>query len=333
VDTDLRSLKACGEGLSEKLPILCLGEKHFRGFGSGGDVERIRKIAEENDLYFQTLFENRRFVVFLTALGGGVGNGLIARMAGAARRGGALVLVVATLPFEFEGHERSSEALRCVRNIQTIADGVVTLPNDLLFQVLPPEATVQEAFAQSNEWVCTLLNYVLTPTLSSSADGEIFARLLSIRPEILFFAWGVGKDTFAEAVEDLFRSPFWKTIESPSSIRHLSVSTFSDKNISLSELRDLHERLKGRFKNLGSNCTTTQHTSPVHDRCPSVFVFATGHRHSFDIYRHGRGDTEPNRGSTQTPNNQIHFQFSEFSDNDDYLDIPTYLRKGLRIDF
>jgi cell division GTPase FtsZ len=329
VDTDLRALKECAEGLSEHVQTLCVGEKYFRGFSSGGDAERVRQVADENDLYFQNLFENRRLVVVLTALGGGVGNGFLAKVAAAARRGGALVWVVTTLPFEFEGHGCSREALRCVRNVQTVADGVVTLPNDLLFQVLPPEATVPEAFVQSAEWVRTLLDYALTP--ASSHDNDSFMRLLSTRPEFLFFAWGVGKDTFAEAIDDLFRSPFWKTLESPADIQHLSISTFSNEDVSLVDLRDLNDHLGERFKNVGANGTTTRHGSPRADGRPSIFILAAGNRHNFDVYRYGHDTKDQNKHSSRAPNDQFLLQFGEISDNDDYLDIPTYLRKGLRI--
>ncbi|NHJ31223.1 MAG: hypothetical protein FK732_00030, partial [Asgard group archaeon] len=83
-------------------------------------------------------------------LGGGTGTGAAPVVAELARKAGALVIAVCTLPFGMEGIVRKNNAEKGLKQIKQFSDMVVLIPNETLLRIFP-NVSVLEGLAIANE--------------------------------------------------------------------------------------------------------------------------------------------------------------------------------------
>jgi cell division protein FtsZ len=129
---------------------LVLGLKRARGLGTGGDPELGRAAAEDDAARLRSFCEGADIIFILAGLGGGTGTGAAPVLARIARESGALVLALATLPFDFEGGRRQRQAAAGLHHLKAAADAVICLPNQKLFKLLDEKTSVLETFKISN---------------------------------------------------------------------------------------------------------------------------------------------------------------------------------------
>jgi cell division protein FtsZ len=125
---------------------LLLEAKQMRGMGTGGDPERGRKLAEENFDALKSICGDAEVVFIVAGLGSGAGGGVAPVLARAARDNGALTLGFVTLPFECEGNRRAQQAHQSLTQLQRMCDGVLCLPNEKAFSLLPANVAFRESF-------------------------------------------------------------------------------------------------------------------------------------------------------------------------------------------
>ncbi len=111
---------------------LPLGEKLAGGLGAGGDPRIGREAAMESIQSIGEAFKDAELAIVVCGLGGGAGTGAAPVVARAAREAGALVAVLAVMPFEFEGAERVGIARSGLAELAREADCVFPMPNDRL---------------------------------------------------------------------------------------------------------------------------------------------------------------------------------------------------------
>lgn len=140
LDTDAADLDAVD------IPVkLKLGAARTKGRGAGGNVGTGRLAAEDDLATIRELVAGSRLAIVALGLGGGSGTGAAPAVLRAAREAGVLTIVVATLPFAFEGAPRRAAAADALRAIQDGADVFVVVPNDRLAEA-SGEAGLKAAF-------------------------------------------------------------------------------------------------------------------------------------------------------------------------------------------
>jgi len=87
----------------------------------------------------------------VVGLGGGTGTGVAPVLARIAKECGALVLGVATLPFDLEGSRRRRQAQQGFEELKAAADAVICLPNQKIFRVVDENTSVLESLKITNE--------------------------------------------------------------------------------------------------------------------------------------------------------------------------------------
>jgi cell division protein FtsZ len=146
VNTDAQSLAA--SSAAEKV---YLETRPLRGLGTGGDPDRGRALAEEQLPKLKALCEGADVVFILAGLGGGAGTGISPVLARAAKEAGALVLGFVTTPFECEGGRRQHLAQYGLAELKSVADGVISLPNQKVFKMIDENTSVLETFKITND--------------------------------------------------------------------------------------------------------------------------------------------------------------------------------------
>jgi len=207
VNTDLQSLL----DLSVEC-VMPLGATRTRGLGAGGDPELGRTAAEEDAEQLRLLCAGAEVVVILTGLGGGTGTGASPVLARVAREAGALVLVIATLPFECEGARRQSQAQAGLEQLKEVADAVLCLPNQRVLKLIDENTSLIETFKITNDLIVQGLRGIWRLLTRAGIINVDFADLCAVvRGQHAESAFGCaearGEHRAREVAEKLLASP------------------------------------------------------------------------------------------------------------------------------
>ena len=145
-NTDLQALQR--NSADVKIQI---GQNLTRGLGAGANPQVGRDAAlEDSGGLTETL--NGSDMVFVTAgLGGGTGTGAAPIVAALAREQGALTVGVVTKPFSFEGRQRMRQADEGLTQLANAVDTLITIPNDRLLAIAPPDTPALAAFQLADD--------------------------------------------------------------------------------------------------------------------------------------------------------------------------------------
>ncbi|MFA5043346.1 MAG: cell division protein FtsZ [Kiritimatiellia bacterium] len=155
VNTDGRSLTDAGD-----LSGLQIGARVIKGLGTGGEPRMGQRAAESDIEAIRGLFREVDVVFLVVCLGGGTGTGAAPLLVEEARKAGALALVFASLPFEFEGKRRMEHARRGLMALHAGADAVICLPNQRLLKLVEDKTNIAAAFQQADEMLARGLKAV-----------------------------------------------------------------------------------------------------------------------------------------------------------------------------
>jgi cell division protein FtsZ len=221
-----------------------IGGSVTRGLGAGGDPVQGRFAAERDERALRALVEGCRLVVLVTGLGGGTGTGATPVIARMAREAGALVLVVAGLPFEFEGKRRMEQAMEALPLVKAAADAVLYVPNERLLHEAPPDLPIREVFDRSNqllaEGVVGLVRLLMSPGLIQLEFSHL-ERMLRGRHAESFFAsvHASGPDRVRLAIDQLMASPFLLGGQALMDAEGILVSMSAGRDLRLDEVQSL----------------------------------------------------------------------------------------------
>jgi cell division protein FtsZ len=149
-NTDAQALLSSRKGPK----VIFLGEGATRGLGAGADHRLGSKAAEQSSSRLEELFQGVDMVFLTAGMGGGTGTGAAPVAARAARKAGALVVAVVTLPFEFEGHRRVRVAREGVAALQDEVDTLLVLPNQKLLAMESAHVPLDESFNVVDQVLC-----------------------------------------------------------------------------------------------------------------------------------------------------------------------------------
>lgn len=171
---------------------LLIGRGITRGFGARGCVETGKACAEEAEDVLKEYIGKGVDLVFLSVgLGGGTGTGAAPTVARIARKNGAKVLAIATLPFSVEAtrRERAKEGLV---QLNREADTVVVLDNDHLLDVAG-DLPIDAAFSLVDNLIASVVRNIAEATMDR---GLVPIDLDQVRSMIA--AGGIGAIAYGE---------------------------------------------------------------------------------------------------------------------------------------
>ncbi|MFW5907150.1 MAG: cell division protein FtsZ [Candidatus Natronoplasma sp.] len=157
---------------------MLIGREFNRGMGAGGNPSVGRECAEAAYGGFKKLFSGADLVFLTTGLGGGTGTGASPLIAEVAKRSGAMVIGIVTLPFSVEGNRRRL-AWRGVQKIEDYADSTITLDNDKLLEV-SPEMPLDRGFGMMDSVISDLVKGVTETITRQSLINLDFNDLRSV---------------------------------------------------------------------------------------------------------------------------------------------------------
>lgn len=249
VDTDLRMVDALK--IEEKNVI---GRNITRGLSSGGDWNIGQTIAEAETEKLETIVSEVDLLFIIAGLGGGTGSCIAPKLAELAAKAGSLVIVLAPLPFSFEGGHRRKQAEKSLGLLRKWCHGVIPLPNEIAIQQLSPDATVLDTFTYCDEWIRRTLESLTTMLFDKglvAVDLATLKKVLSSRGGKTLFGLSYAEGPLLEnqIMENLLQCPLLHLPQFSQKADNLIVHLHGGKDFSMKQANRIIDSLSKKFCN------------------------------------------------------------------------------------
>jgi cell division protein FtsZ len=117
-----------------------------KGLGAGSNPEVGKMAAEKSVEAIKETVKDADMVFLTLGEGGGTGTGATPVIAKIAREAGCLTVAVVTKPFSFEGYKRMAQAEEGIRSLRSMVDTLIVIPNDKLLEIADDNTTLLNAF-------------------------------------------------------------------------------------------------------------------------------------------------------------------------------------------
>jgi cell division protein FtsZ len=344
---------------------ILIGMGSTRGLGAGGDPELGRQAAEDDREKIASVVKDCDLVFILAGMGGGTGGGASPIVAEIAAEQGALVIAFVTLPFSFEGGRRLKQAEEGLAALRRACDAVIPLPNDILLQESADNETVLDSFARADEWIGRGVKSIwsmLSKTGLINVDFATLRQAFQNRGAKTLFglAEGSGEGAAAEAIADLKLCPLLHTPEFSRKADRLLVNISGGTDLTLPKVNEIMNSIADQFGRDSHIIMGAVIDEGMQGRV-EITVLGTSDMGTRGVVPRRTAPARPPEEAPQRPEaaaapaaqdapvpagpkpTQEEFGFGEVESRGQFertdrnlfdgqdLDVPTYLRKGIKI--
>jgi cell division protein FtsZ len=244
VDSDSKVL----EGMAPEQTIH-VGAGITRGLSAGGDVELGRQSIEKDSSSIRQRLRNVDVLIVVVGLGGGMGSGAVPVITRIACEAGILVLVLAALPFAFEGRKIARVAEEALKRIRTHADAIIRIPNERLLERADADIPVEQAFARSHQ---IMLDGILSLWRLLSRKGVCGLDFACIHTMLrncdgycnMAVAEASGADRPGQVIESLLKHPLLSKGKLLASAAGIIIGLTGGKDLAFGEIETVMNRLQ-----------------------------------------------------------------------------------------
>ncbi len=190
---------------------IVLGATLTEGRGAGSIPEVGKNAALENLEELKDILNSKTKMVFITAgMGGGTGTGAAPIIARAAKDLGILTVGIVTIPFQFEGRKRKSQADYGLEELKNSVDTLLVISNEKLREMYG-NLKLGEAFAQADN-ILTIAAKGIAEIITVSGYVNVdFEDVRTVMKDsgaaIMGSASASGPDRAVKAVQTALASP------------------------------------------------------------------------------------------------------------------------------
>ncbi|MCG3166308.1 MAG: Cell division protein FtsZ [Bacteroidia bacterium] len=190
---------------------IALGASLTEGRGAGSIPEVGKNAALENLDSLKEVLNEKTKMVFITAgMGGGTGTGAAPIIAKAAKDQGILTVGIVTIPFQFEGRKRKSQADYGLEELKKSVDTLLVISNEKLRDMYG-NLKLGEAFAQADN-ILTIAAKGIAEIITVSGYVNVdFEDVRTVMKDsgvaIMGSASASGPDRAVKAVQTALASP------------------------------------------------------------------------------------------------------------------------------
>nr|WP_207727036.1 cell division protein FtsZ [Anaerosolibacter carboniphilus] len=296
-----------------------IGEKLSKGLGAGANPEIGKKAAEESrDDIYQAL--QGADMVFVTAgMGGGTGTGAAPIVAEIAKEMGILTVGVVTKPFTFEGKRRMQHAEQGIEELKARVDTLVTIPNDRLLQVVEKKTSIVDAFRMADDvlrqGVQGISDLIAVPGLVNLDFADVKTIMFEQGLAHMGIGRASGENRATEAAKQAIHSPLLET--SIEGAKGVLLNITGGSNLGLFEVNEAAELVAQAADPDANIIFGAVIDEDLKDEI-RITVIATGFEHKAPASKNIMTAKEIRQG---------HIKEEEIIQQNDDLDIPTFLRK------
>lgn len=319
-------------------PFSLLGGDRLSGRGTGGDVVAARLAAEDSIEVIDEHLEGVRLAVVVTSLGGGTGGGGTLETLKHLSARGIPSIVFATTPFSFEGDERQRNARSVMSMIEESANATFFTPLDKLVADEDNMDTAMKRAIDTMATGITLFWRLVEKPGYIRIDTERIRHLVAAAGRGRFAAVTVqGPDRASEAVDRLIRSEMLAVASAP--VNSILCGVLAGEDLRLSEVGRIADGIRSAFgERLGFDLATVNDEATFCGRISVVVMLFEASLLGNDSKPSGVMSPRKQKRAKSPlgvgPVGRGRFNNAEQTiwQGED-LDIPTFIRRNVNLDF
>ncbi|MCL5070310.1 MAG: cell division protein FtsZ [Actinobacteria bacterium] len=318
------------------------------GLGAGSNPETGRIAAEKSIDIIKEIVKDSDMVFITCGEGGGTGTGAAPVIAAVAKENGCLTVAVVTKPFTFEGRKRMLQAEEGIKSLKGKVDTLIVIPNDKLLEIADENMTLLNAFRLADNvlkaGVRGVTDLITLPGLINLDFADIKSIIKDAGTAILGDGVASGDSRAIKAAQLAIKNPLIEnSIEGAQGIL-LNISGGPD--LKLFEVNEAAEVIRNAASPDSNIIFGAVIDESMNDKI-KVTIIATGFREKslerqilaeeITVKKEPVKKPEPAETSksifsepekSQTRTGKLLPEDFKSIDEDDYLDIPTFLRKN-----
>ena len=338
VNTDKQALDKNDAGTK-----LVLGMNITDGLGAGANPQVGREAALEDRDKLRDMLKGTDMVFVTAGMGGGTGTGAAPIVAQVAKELGILTVAVVTKPFELEGSKRMKIAQEGIKELIEEVDSLITIPNQKLLEVLGEDCSMLEAFKQANDVLAGAVRGISDIIIKPGLINVDFADVKTVMSEkgtaMMGTGTASGPDRARIAAEQAVASKLLEDI-SLQDAKGVLVNITAGPELSLGEIKAVGDCIEefasdeaiivnGTVldENKGNDLVVTVIATGLSSSLQSIPQ--ASRQASILSERKPLPLSDAARKMLENPPEVINKISKEEILDDDYLDIPSFVRKQL----
>jgi len=338
VNTDKQALDKNDAGTK-----LVLGMDITDGLGAGANPQVGREAALEDRDKLRDMLKGTDMVFVTAGMGGGTGTGAAPIVAQVAKELGILTVAVVTKPFELEGSKRMKIAQEGIKELIEEVDSLITIPNQKLLEELGEDCSMLEAFKQANDVLAGAVRGISDIIIKPGFINVDFADVKTVMSEKGTAMMGTGSasgpDRARIAAEQAVASKLLEDI-SLQDAKGVLVNITAGPELSLGEIKAVGDCISDFAsdeaiivtgtvldENKGNNLVVTVIATGLSSSLQSIPQ--ASRQASILSERKPLPLSDAARKMLENPPEVINKISKEEISDDDYLDIPSFVRKQL----
>ena len=189
---------------------ILIGRESTHGLGAGSNPKLGEQAARETEQEIKKRLADTDMVFVTCGLGGGTGTGSAPVAADIAKKHGALVIGIVTLPFTVEGQKRIENAQWGLERMISVCDTLIVIPNDKLLEIAP-ELPIHTAFKVADEILTNSVKGITELVTKAGLVNLDFADVKAVMSNGGVSLIGIGeadtKDRARDAVHKAINNP------------------------------------------------------------------------------------------------------------------------------
>lgn len=225
-----------------------LGADLTEGMGAGANPEIGAKAAQEsyNELK-QVLATNTKMVFITAGMGGGTGTGAAPIIAKIAKELSLLTVGIVTMPFEFEGKQRITQAQKGIERLRENVDSLIVINNNKLREVYG-NLGYKSGFAKADEVLSTAargIAEVITHHYKQNIDLNDAKTVLSNSgTAIMGSAVALGADRAKNAIISAMDSPLLNDNKITGAKNVLMLIVSGEQEVTIDEIGEINDHVR-----------------------------------------------------------------------------------------
>ncbi|MCL4386476.1 MAG: cell division protein FtsZ [Actinobacteria bacterium] len=315
------------------------------GLGAGSNPEIGKLAADKSSDSIREVVHGADMVFITCGEGGGTGTGAAPVIAEISREEGCLTVAVVTKPFTFEGVKRSLQAEEGINSLRGKVDCLIIIPNDKLLEISDENTTLLNAFKLADNvlkaGVRGVTDLITLPGLINLDFADVKSIIKDAGNALLGDGIASGDNRAIKAAQSAINSPLIET--SIDGAKGILLNVSGGPDLKLFEVNEAAEIIR----NSSSPDANIIFGAVIDENMKEkikVTIIATGFKDKiFD--KRSKSEKEHSEGRKETSDTitdenkkggdreKIFPELREttknikFADEDDVLDIPTFLRK------
>jgi len=180
---------------------ILIGKELTRGLGAGAQPRIGEESARESEGDVKAALKDSDMIFITSGMGGGTGTGAAPVIAELAKKSGALVVGVVTIPFAMEGSRRYENAMLGLEKMEKYVDTLIVIPNEKLLEIAP-NLPLHTAFKLADEVLTNAVKGISELVTKNGLINLDFADIKTVMTDAGMAMIGLGESDSENRAEE-----------------------------------------------------------------------------------------------------------------------------------